>query len=234
MKRWAEGFLLKRQMKNDVFVIIPAHNEKRHISKIIRRAKRQSSNIIVVDDGSDDNTSELAEKAEAVVLRHIVNMGKGAALKTGCDYSIKKGARRLVVLDADGQHKPEDIPRFLEALEKADIVFGSRVRRGKMPFVFKFGNSFINKVNDILFGIRLKDTQSGFRAFTADAYKKIRWDSQSYSVEAEMIANVGRKNLKYSEIFIKTIYSDRYKGTTVLDGVKIVLNMVWWRLTRWH
>lgn len=221
-------------MKNDLFIIIPAHNEKKHISGIIKRAKKHSPNVVVVDDGSADNTSLLADKAGAVVLRHVVNMGKGAALKTGCDYALKKGAKILIAMDADGQHKPEDIPRFLKSLDKSDIVFGSRVRRGKMPAVFKFGNWFINKVNDTLFGVRLKDTQSGFRAFTAKAYKKIRWDSQNYSVEAEMIANVGRKDLKYSEIFIKTIYSDSYKGTTVLDGVRIVINMIWWRLTRWH
>lgn len=221
-------------MKNDVFVIIPAHNEKKHISNIIRRAKRQTRNIIVVDDGSKDHTAELAEKEDVIVLRHVVNLGKGAALKTGCDYALKNSARRIVVLDADGQHNPEDISRFLKELKKSDIVFGSRVRRGNMPFVFKFGNWFINKVNSILFGVSLRDTQSGFRAFTAKAYRKIRWESQNYSVEAEMIANTGRKKLKYSEIFIKTIYSDKYKGTTVLDGVKIVLNMIWWRMTRWR
>lgn len=221
-------------MKNDVFIIIPAHNEQKNISKVIKKTKRFVKNIIVVDDGSCDRTSEVAENEHVVVLKHIVNMGKGAAMKTGCDYAVKQRARQIIVIDADGQHRPEDIPRFLKNLENKDIVFGSRSLDKKMPAVLKFGNWFINKVNEILFGIKLKDTQSGYRAFTAKAYRKIRWESQSYSVESEMVANTGRKRLKYAEIFIKTIYSDKYKGTTVLDGVKIVLNMIWWRITRWH
>ena len=219
--------------KNDLFVIIPAHDESNHISKVIQKVKRYASNIIVVDDGSRDKTAELAGKQGVIVLRHIVNMGKGAAMKTGCEYALRKGAGRLIVIDADGQHKPEDIPRFLNALENKDIVFGSRSLK-RMPIVLKFGNWFINRVNDLLFDIKLKDTQSGYRAFTAKAYRKIKWESQDYSVESEMVANAGMKRLKYAEIFIKTIYSDKYKGTTVFDGVKIVLNMIRWRMTRWH
>jgi glycosyltransferase involved in cell wall biosynthesis len=220
-------------MKRNVFVIIPAHNEQRHISKVIQRTKRYSRNIIIVDDGSKDKTSELAEKEGVIVLRHIINLGKGAALKTGCEYALRKGAKRLIFIDADGQHRPEDIPRFLKALDDADIVFGSRSLNRRMPFVLKFGNWFINKTNNLLFGVELKDTQSGYRAMAAEAYKKIRWKSTAYSVESEIVANTGRKRLKYKEITIKTIYSDKYKGTTIVDGMKIVLNMLWWKLTRW-
>ena len=150
-----------------------------------------------------------------------------------CEYALKKGAKKLVFIDADGQHRPEDIPRFLEGLKKADIVFGSRTLNKRMPLVLKFGNKFINTVNDLLFGVKLKDTQSGYRALTAKAYKKIKWASQDYSVESEMVANTGKKRLKYKEIPIKTIYADRYKGTTIIDGMKIVLNMVWWKISRW-
>ena len=75
--------------------------------------------------------------------------------------------------------------------------------------------------------------QSGYRAMTSEAYQKIKWKSTNYSVESEMIANAGRQRLKYKEITIKTIYSDKYKGTTVIDGVKIVLNMIWWKISRW-
>lgn len=218
---------------SDLFVIIPAHNEENHIAPVVQKTKRYASNILVIDDGSTDNTSAVAEKNGMTVLRHIVNLGKGAALKTGCEYALKKGARRLIFMDADGQHKPEDIPRFMKALNGVDVVFGSRGLNKKMPFVLKFGNWFINNVNTALFGIRLGDTQSGYRAMTAEAYKKIRWTAMSYGVESEMIANVGKKGLKYREINIETIYSDGYKGTTVLDGIKIVFNMVWWKITRW-
>jgi glycosyltransferase involved in cell wall biosynthesis len=220
-------------MKNDVFVIIPAHNEQKHISSVIKRVKRRAKNIIVVDDGSRDKTYNLAKREGSIVLRHIVNLGKGAALKTGCEYALKKGAKKLIFIDADGQHKPEDIPRFLDSLRNADIVFGSRSLNKKMPFLLKLGNQFINQVNNILFGVKLRDTQSGYRALTAQAYRKIRWKSTNYSVESEIVANTGKKRLKYKEITIKTIYSDKYKGTTIIDGVKIVLNMIWWKISRW-
>lgn len=219
-------------MKNKPFVIIPAHNEQSHIARVIRKTKRFSRNIIVVDDGSRDRTAAIAEKENVTVLRHVINLGKGAALKTGSEYALSEGADKLIFIDSDGQHLPQDIPRFLKALHGVDIVFGSRELNKKMPGILKFGNRVINKVNSILFGIELADTQSGYRAMTAKAYKKIRWRSTSYSVESEMIANAGKKRLKYREIPIKTIYSDNYKGTTVIDGVKIVLNMLWWKVTR--
>ena len=220
-------------MNDDLFVLIPAYNEEKHITSVIRKVKKFATNIVVIDDGSKDGTFKLAEKEGVYALKHVVNIGKGAALKTGCDYAIRKGAKQLIFIDADGQHLPEDIPRFVDALHGVDIVFGSRGLNKKMPFILKFGNQFINKVNNILFGIHLQDTQSGYRAMTADTYRKIKWKSTNYSVESEMVANTGKKKLKYREITIKTIYADRYKGTTVIDGVKIVLNMIWWKISRW-
>ena len=168
------------------------------------------------------------------MLRHIVNLGKGAALKTGCDFAVKKGAEFIIALDADAQHDPGDIPRFAEKLKKYDIVFSYRKASSKMPPVLRFGNWFISNVVGILYGIRLNDTQCGFRAFSKEAYRKIRWNSIDYSMESEMIARAGRQRLKYVQIPIQTIYSDRYKGTTVLDGMKIVLNMAWWKLFRFN
>lgn len=214
----------------DAWVIIPGYNEEKHIAKVIEKTQRFSKNIVVVDDGSSDKTSENASKA--IVLKHIVNLGKGAALKTGVEYAIKHGAKAIIALDADGQHDPAMIPVFLNALENCDIVFGYRKLSGKMPFVLRFGNGIINTMTEILFRIKLRDTQSGYRAFRADTYKKIRWNATDYFVETEMIANVGRKKLKYKQIPIATIYADKYKGTTVIDGIKIVLNMIWWRITK--
>ncbi|MEK6984034.1 MAG: glycosyltransferase family 2 protein [Nanoarchaeota archaeon] len=215
---------------NKIWAVIPAYNEGRNIAKIIKKTKKHIRNVVVVDDGSKDNTKEMAESAGAIVLKHILNLGKGAALKTGCDYAIKKDAKFMVVLDADAQHDPEDIPRFIEKLDKCDIVFSYRKASRKMPLVLRFGNWFISNVAGILYGVRLKDTQSGFRAFSKDAYRKIRWNASDYSMESEMISKAGKQRLKYVQIPIETIYSDKYKGTTIVDGIKIVLNMFWWKL----
>ncbi len=221
------------KIDKDIFVIIPAYNEEKRIVSVIRETKSYSKNIVVVDDGSSDKTFDVSKKENVFVLKHIINLGKGAALKTGCEYALRKGAKKMIFIDADGQHSPKDIPRFLNALESVDIVFGSRSLNKNMPAVLKFGNWFISQVNTLFFGIKLKDTQSGYRAIKAAAYRKIRWKSTNYSVEAEMIARVSKKNLKYKEITIKTIYSDRYKGTTVLDGIKIVFNLFWWKINGW-
>lgn len=216
--------------KEKIWAVIPAYNESSNISDIIKRVKRYVKNVVAVDDGSADNTSELAKKEGAKVLRHVVNLGKGAGLKTGCDYALRKGAEAIIAIDADGQHDPKEIPDMLKSLEDVDIVFTQRKFNKNMPSILRFGNWFIDKTVKSLFNIDLKDTQCGYRAFTGEAYEKIRWKASDYSMESEMIANAGKNRLKYKVVPIQTIYSDKYKGTTVFDGIKIVLNMLKWRL----
>lgn len=216
----------------DFWVVIPAFNEANRIEKVIDDVKKYTKNIVVVDDGSSDNTYDVSKKKGAIVLKHIINLGKGSAAKTGCEFALKKGAKKIILIDADGQHDPDEIPGFLEGLEGYDIVFGYRKFNKAMPFVFKFGNKIINFAVKMLYNMNLKDTQSGYRAFTADAYRKIRWRASNYFMESEMIANAGKRRLRYKEIPIKTIYADKHKGTTVFDGIKIVINMFLWRLKR--
>ncbi len=212
------------------FLIIPAHNEEGRISKVIIDSKKHVKKIIVIDDGSIDNTVEEAKSCGVKVLKHKINLGKGAALKTGCDYALSKGAEKIIVIDADGQHDPNEISKFISALEEKDIIFSYRKQNEKMPSVLRFGNWFINNSINKLFNIKIKDSQCGYRAFTANAYKKIRWNASDYYMETEMIIKSGRNKLKYGQLPIKTIYADKYKGTTVLDGVKIVTNMLWGRI----
>ena len=219
-------------INKDVWVVIPAYNESKKIFDVIQKTKKYCSNIIVVDDGSKDNTFEIAKKTNVIVLKHIINLGKGAAVKTGCDFALKKGAKKMVLIDSDGQHDPSEIHKFLKALDNVDIVFGYRRFDKNMPFILKIGNNSINFVTKLLYGVDLKDTQCGYRALTAKVYKKIRWKANDYSMESEMIANIGKRHLKYKEIPIKTIYSNKYKGTTIFDGIKIVFDMFLWRLKK--
>jgi glycosyltransferase involved in cell wall biosynthesis len=217
-------------MQQKTWLIIPAYNEENKIVDVINKSRKYIDNIIVVDDGSNDNTYNIVKEQDVVILRHLINLGKGAALKTGCDYAIKKGAEIMIVLDGDGQHNPKKIIDFINSLKEAEIVFGCRNLNKNMPLILKIGNLFINTVTRLLYGINLRDTQCGFRAFTSSAYKKIRWRALDYSMESEMVANVGKHHLKYKEIPIETIYSDKYKGTTIIDGIRIVLNLFLWRL----
>lgn len=211
------------------FIVIPGLNEEKHIFKIVKKLKKLSyKNIIFVDDGSKDLSAKKAKEAGAIVLIHKINLGKGAAAKTGCDYALKHGADILCLMDADGQHSPQDIHRIITELNKtkSDIVFGYRKIDKNMPIVMKFGNWFINTSTRIVNGINLYDTQSGFRCFRSSAYNKLRWLSNDYSMESEMIYRASKNKLKYSQIEIKTVYLDKFKGTTIFDGIKIFINIL--------
>ncbi len=211
------------------FIIIPARNEEKTVGDVVAQA-RLFGTVVVVDDGSEDSTAEVAEKNGALVLHHLVNLGKGSALKTGCDFALMNDAEHIVVIDADAQHDPRQIPDFLKGLELHDVVFGYRNFSKNMPHILQFGNAFINRVSSFLYHVSLHDTQCGYRAFTADAYRKLRWTAHDYSVESEIVSNTGKRKLRYTQIPIKTVYLDNYKGTTVLDGIKIVMKMLWWRI----
>lgn len=232
MSKQEAYFKKQRERSRNVWVVMPCFNEEDHISSSIKDVLKYTNNLVVVDDGSDDNTYKIARKHCKNVLKHAINLGKGAALKTGSDYALKRGAERLVFIDSDGQHEAKEIPRFVGLLDDYDFVFGSRKLDKNMPSILRFGNYMLTNIAYALFGVRLHDTQSGYRALTAEAYKKVRWKAQDYSVETEMIANVGKNKLKYKEIEISTIYKNRYKGTTVFDGLKIGIKMLFYKLQR--
>lgn len=206
---------------------MPAYNESKNIVGAISDVLKYTDNLVVVDDGSSDETSEIAKIYTAHVLRHKINLGKGAALKTGVEYAFKQGAERFVFIDSDGQHEAKELPKFFKKLDEGyDIVFGYRKLNKKMPLTFRIGNFMLSLGIFILFKIKLKDTQSGYRAMTFSAYEKIVWNSVDYSVESEMIANAGKNKLKYVEIPISTIYHDVNKGTNVFNGIKIMFDML--------
>ena len=215
-----------------VTAVIAAKDEEKYIRKVVLETKKYVDSVIVVDDGSIDKTTEESFNAGAIVLTHPINLGKGSAIRTGCEYAVENGTDTIILIDADGQHKPKEISILLKKLGKNDIVFGIRKQKKTMPQILKFGNYMINKITRVLYGIYIPDTQCGFRVFKARVYEKIKWNADDYSMESEMIANVGKQGLKYTFANVSTIYSDKYKGTTILDGFKIVFNMLWWRLTR--
>lgn len=209
--------------------IIPCYNEERTIIDVVGKVKRYVDKVIVIDDGSKDETTRLAREAGAIVLRHATNIGKGGALRTGFRAAELLGADAIVTLDGDGQHEPQEIVNLFDGLKNADIVIGVRKPNERMPGVFKLGNVFLNALFCNLFGLRIKDTQSGFRAFN-ECYKRLKWGSNDYRVETEVLTNINKYNLRYKEIAIDTVYNDAYKGTTVLDGIRIALSMILWRL----
>ncbi len=222
---------MKQSRNDDVWVIMAAYNEEARIKPVLEQVLSFAKHVVVVDDGSTDSTASIVKRVKgATLLQHKNNKGKGSAVRSGCDFAIKKGAKQLILMDSDGQHDPRNIPRFVKALKGVDIVYGFRVQRDNMPFLYKFGNWFLTLYARILFGSQIKDTQGGFRAMSADAYKKVRWHATRYEMETEMIAHAAKHKLTYKQIPIKTIYLDAYKGTSVSDGFRICWHMLKWRL----
>ncbi|MBU4002964.1 MAG: glycosyltransferase family 2 protein [Proteobacteria bacterium] len=214
--------------KKKIIAVIPAYNEEKHIAKVVRETKKYVDKVIVVDDASTDETGNLARKAGAIVLRHEINIGLGGTLKTGCDGALILGADIIITLDGDGQHDSHEIPKLVNKLikTKSDAVFGERPFNKTMPFVKKMGNRFFHIFSKYIFGIKVKDTQTGFRIFTSKTYKKIRWESSDYSVASEMLINAENHNLKYMPQEVSTIYYENQKGTTIIDGIKIANKML--------
>jgi len=220
-----------------VAVVIPAKDEAVRLPAVLdslptRLAGVSSVRAIVVDDGSSDETASVARAAGVVVLRHDINLGKGGALRTGCDAAVRLGVDIIVAMDADGQHRAGDLPSIIEPLvrDQADLVLGYRLREGQMPLVLRLGNLAMNGTLAALFGVTVEDTQCGYRAFTAGAYQTLRWNSRGYAVESEMLVRAGRARLRYRQVPIATIYLDRFKGTQPLDGVRILGQLLRWRM----
>lgn len=216
-----------------IFVVMAAYNEARHVADVVQRARTQGfMDVVVVDDGSQDATSELAWRAGATVLRHAINLGKGAAMQTGADYATRCHATAVIFMDSDGQHLPEELPLFVEQLRQGyECVIGARRRTKAMPAIRSLGNWGITALVRLLYRLHLRDALSGFRAVRASAYPLIRWDSRGYGAEGEMVARAAKTHLKYSEVTIATVYHDPWKGVTILDGMKIVARLVWLRMT---
>ena len=221
-----------------IAVVIPAYNEVSRIEAVLKDIPSFLDGHevikIVVDDGSNDKTSQIAKSADNVlVFRHRTNLGKGAAVKTGCDAACKMKVDYIVLMDGDGQHNPKEMAKLLKPAIKSRqpiLVIGSRRKSKDMPFAMRFGNMILSNLVRWLFGIKIRDTQSGFRCFSALVYPNIRWKSADYGMETEMLILASYRGINCREIDISTIYHDHYKGTTVIDGLRVLLTLLKWRL----
>ena len=215
--------------------VVPAYNEATRIGRVVEQTKRYTNQIIVIDDHSKDKTSEIADEAGAIVVRLAANQGAGFATRMGCDLAVEAGADIIVTIDADGQHDPKEIPALLAALKKqeADIVYGSRPQQKPMPLMKRTANFFGSFLISRMFGTTISDTQTGFHAFTSQAYPKLRWESNRYGMVSEFVMRTGINKLKYAEVSVKTIYSDKRTGMTFFDGIKSLFHMVWLRVKEW-
>jgi glycosyltransferase involved in cell wall biosynthesis len=225
-------------MMNKVVIIVPVYNEgKRCIETIKNILNETKLNMIVVDDGSEDQSLEMLINSfefnkRVCVLSHVINLGKGAAMRTGAEYAFKLKYNSIIYIDADGQHNPKHLGSFEEALKGSDLVFGFRKMDESMPLVRRLGNVTAKWVINILFGIKRKDLLCGYMGFSKSTYGLILWESDRYGVETEIATRVGKKKLTFSEVEIDTVYIDKYKGVTILDAIKILFQIPIWYIKR--
>lgn len=214
-----------------IFIVIPAYNESSVIAKTIADIKKYWENIIVIDDGSSDATGCKAEGAGAIVLRHIINRGQGAALRTGINYALSLDADIIVTFDADGQFDAAEIEKIVQpvAFGECDAVLGSRfLTHNKIPFIKKIILTLAIFFTRAITGLNLTDTHNGFRAFSRSAAEKIKIRQDRMAHSSEIIHEIARLNLKYKEIPVTVKYIDysRRKGQKLSGAWKILFDLI--------
>lgn len=213
------------------YIIIPAFNEGKRIGSVLNKVKKYGT-VVVIDDGSKDDTADVAQKAGVIVLQHAVNLGQGAALETGFEYARRKNAQLVVTYDADGQHDATEIPKLVAPIvkNKADIALGSRFLGATvdMPVVkrltLQFGIYFVY----LLSGIKLTDTYNGFRAMNNKALHAIHLTHNRMAHPAELIELIARHKLRYSEVPVTITYTKDTikKGLRSGSAVKLAQELI--------
>ena len=221
-----------------IFFVIPAYNEGKSIGRVVNELKKAGyNNIIVIDDGSKDNTYAEAKKRKAIVLKHIINRGQGASLRTGIDYALKNGAGIIVTFDSDGQHRIEDLEAMLGPVVKGevDVTLGSRfLKKTNMPLSRKILLKGSILVQWVFYGVKLSDAHNGYRVLSRRAAEQIRIDSDRMEHASEIVEEIMKKKIKYKEVPVVIRYSgySMKKGEASFFGaIKILFKMVIRRIT---
>jgi UDP-N-acetylglucosamine---dolichyl-phosphate N-acetylglucosaminyltransferase len=219
-----------------VLIVIPAYDEARILEKTVGEVRDLGvGDVLVVDDGSGDGTCDVARRLGVMCVRHEINLGLGAALETGFEVARRRGYDALVTFDADGQHNPQDVKKLLGRLGEADLIVGvRRIHFENMPPVKKLGNTLLNLLTFIFFGVYSSDSQSGLRVLSRRAFEGVRIRARRYEVSSEILYEAGRCGLRILEVPVEVIYTDYSieRGTGVSDGLGIFWRMLLHRRRR--
>lgn len=215
-------------------VVIPTFNESRTIADLIKKIRQQDLPAVVVDDGSGDNTAQIAADSGATVLRNPDNLGKGASLIRGFDYALGKDFDAIITMDGDGQHLAEEIPFFLRLAKYSDtgIFVGNRMSKPKsMPWIRLATNKFMSWLLSKIIGQKISDTQCGFRLIKKEALKNITLASAKFEIESEMLVKAARKGFKIESVPIKTVYGEEKSQINpivdTLRFIKFIVRELW-------
>ncbi len=222
----------------DIYIVVPVYNEASVIADVINDLKRCGYyHIIVVDDGSCDDSYMISRGRKVIALRHRINRGKGAAVKTGFVAANTLGAEIIVTIDGDGQHNPEDIIKLIQPIieKKADVVLGTRLKDTTgMPVIKVLANKIGNVITWGLYGIRVSDSQSGFRAYSQLAANLIDTKADKYEYDSQVLREIKDNKLRFMEVPIEVKYTEYSMGKKqkqgFVNGIKTFIRMVWDKL----
>ena len=197
-----------RPPRTRTLVCLPAYNEEKYIGTVVLKARQFADEVIVVDDGSTDRTAEVAALAGATVIRHGRNKGYGASIQTVLSEAKKRDYEVVVILDADSQHDPDEIPRFIGPILKgADLVIGSRAaHKSSIPRYRRIGQWVLSQASRVLSRQKVADSESGFRAISRKGIAELELRQNGFAIETEMIAEAAEKNLEIAEVPISVSY----------------------------
>ncbi len=216
-----------------LYIVIPAKDEATRIGGVLRHLQLLNyRNVVVVDDGSADNTGEVARSFGATVLRHWVNLGAGAATRTGIEYALARGAEIIVTIDGDHQHLPDDINALVGALleKKVDVVIGSRFfgNNNDIPLTRQAYNAVGNLVTYLLTGLWVNDSQSGMKAFRAEFARNAAINRNGFEFCIEIIRYIKLLKATWHEAPISVVYTPdtMSKGQGLWTGLKMMIRLV--------
>jgi glycosyltransferase involved in cell wall biosynthesis len=198
--------------KAKIAAVIPAYNEEKHIGEVVRRMRQKLDDVLVVDDGSRDQTAARAREAGAEVIVHEINRGKGETIKTGLRHWLELQFDFVMILDADGQHRPEEIDRFIAlalSVDEPKMILGNRMNDvSSMPLVRRIVNRWMSQQISALCGQEIPDTQCGYRLVHRQLIPELLGGAARFDYETEMLIIASRKGFRIGSVPISTVYSD--------------------------
>ena len=229
------GHEITAEDKNATYVVLPAYNEATRIKPVLEDIARKGYNMVIVNDGSSDNTLEVIKQVKKEfpdkihIFSLMINRGVGIATQTGFEAVLKYNPKYVVSMDSDGQHSADDLDEVIKPLVsgEAQAVIGVRPFED-MPRTRSFANSIMNLLTRIFYGVDVSDSQTGFRAITIDALDKISINATGYLISSEFIREINDNNIPFAEVPIQTIYTPetQAKGTNLTVALKILFQMI--------
>lgn len=218
----------------DICALIPCYNGVPVIKGIIGVLKDKGLEVVVVDDGSTDDTLQVSREAGAIVLRNAVNRGKGVALVKGFKYVVEKGYKAVIILDSDGQHDPEEIDGFIDCFREKNsgLVIGTRMHDPKgMPMIRRLTNMYLSHLLSKITGVKVTDSQSGYRLIKTGLLKDMELTSRHFEIESEIFLEACRLNARVDEVPIKTIYRSKLISmiNPIIDTLRFVRFITTWK-----